>query len=295
MLFERFVFVMYILFSYSWFLLGTIYDTSFRYVPIIALILSLCSIIVVTLFQLQKITRRELLSESDRWSTIVWCIVHIILSICLIADAFELTNVLVIVCIMAIVITIALTTVAICACYVIMLDSDDYRPHVHLSCICFWMSIQYMALRLPIVEFKYVTTIPVVLMWILRLSKHFEDGILYKDSIVENFLFLIITLLHLFSNIGILNAPMFYWGIVTTVCAIIFIGHHVRELLTVIILPIFLLILVIYLCINRLRGISTYRNIKKITDIYDEMTSVELELNLPFEEDENEYDWTEPL
>lgn len=290
MLFENFVFVMYILFSYSWFLLGTLYETPFRFVPIVALLLSLCSVVIVTLFQLQRLTRREILSKSDRWSTIAWCTVHIMLSLCLLADAFELTNILVIFCIIAIIITISITTVAICACYVIMLDSNDWRPHVHLACICFWMAIQYMTLRLPIVEFQYVTTIPVVLMWILRMSEYLEEGTLTNSSAIESLLFLVAVLLHVLLNNSVLTAPIFYWGIVMTVCAIILIARHLQELLTVILLPFFLLILGLYLAIYQMRGISTRTTLREILRMYDEMTSHELVLTLDGSDDEDNWD-----
>lgn len=289
MLFERFVFVLYILFSYSWFLLGTLYNTPVRYVPIIALFLSLCSIVIVTLFQLQRLARRQSMSNSDRWATIVWSLVHLMLSLCLFADALELTNILVIFCIIAIIITVVIATVATCACYVIILDSDDWRPHVHLACICFWMLIQFMTLRLPIDEFQYVTVIPVVLMWVLRMCEHFETTIT-RNAVLECSLFVVVILLHVLLNTGLLSAPVFYWGVVSTVCALILTGRHLQELLTVIVLPFFVLVLGLYLGFYRMRGIPTRNNLREILRMYDEMTSHELVLTLDGSDDEDNWD-----
>jgi hypothetical protein len=152
------------------------------------------------------------------------------------------------------------------------------------------MAIQFMTLRLPIVEFQYVTTIPVVLMWMLRMSEYFEEGTLTKYSAIESLLFLVAVLLHVFLNNSVLTAPIFYWGIVMTVCAIILIARHLQELVTVILLPFFLLILGLYLALYQMRGISTRTTLREIVRMYDSMTSQELVLTLDGSDDEDNWD-----
>lgn len=291
MLFERFVFVLYILFSYSWFLLGTVYDTPVRLVPIVAMCLSLVSVCAVSLFQLQRLVHRERLSDSDRWTTLAWSSVHLVVCVLLLADGFEWVNVLIVFCMAGIFITVVIATVAVCACFVIMQDSSDWCAHVHLTCICFWVLMQYMTLRLPIVDLQYVTTIPVVLMTVLRLVEHTEEKWSWA-AVRECGLFVMAIVLHVCLDTGLVGPPVFYWGTTATVCIMIVLSHHLVELLVVIVLPFAVVGLGCYVLLWRLRGIPTRNTLTDVMHLYDEMTAEELVLTLDGSDDEN---WEERL
>jgi len=291
MLFDRFVFVLYILFSYSWFLLGTVYDTPVRFVPIVGMCLSLMSICAVTFFQLQRLVRRDWLSESERWTTLVWSVVHLVICVLLLADGFEWVNVLIIFVMAGLFITVVIATVAICACFVIIQDSTDWCAHVHLTCICFWVLIQYMTLRLPIADLQYVTTIPVVLMTLLRVVEHLEEKWSWP-AVLECVLFVVAIGLHVCLDTGLIAPPVFYWATTATVCIMIVLSHHLVELLVVIVLPFAVVGLGCYVVLWRLRGIPTRNSLTDLMHLYDEMTAEELVLTLDGSDDE---DWEERL
>ena len=143
MLFERFVFVLYLLFMYAWFLLGTLYDTDWRFVPLFAIHSTLVSVIVVTLFQLQRIVKHDVDSHADRWSTVAWSAVHIFIPALFMMDGLEWVNVMVVLAIAGFGLTMMIFVVGVCSCYVIILNGRDWAPHIHLTCITFgfWSSI----------------------------------------------------------------------------------------------------------------------------------------------------------
>lgn len=288
MLFDRFVFVLYILFSYSWFLLGTVYDTPFRFVPILAMGFSLLSICIVTLFQLQTLVRRHRMRDSDRWSTVTWSVVHMILCGMFCLDGLEWTNVLIIFSIAGIFITIIIATVAMCSCYVIIQhsDNDGWCPHVHLTCICFWVLVQYMQLRLPSEELQYMTTIPVVLMAILRFVELLEECTV--SSVVEMLLFLTAIVLHICQSIS--SPTVFFWGTTVSVCLMILFSQHQVALTLVIGLPFMLLPLGLYLCVQAIRGFAFQKTLRELMQTYDELTAVELVLSLDGSDDEDNWD-----
>lgn len=291
MLFDRFVFVLYILFSYSWFLLGSVYESPFRFVPIVGMAFSLLSICLVTLFQLQTLVRRKQLIESDRWSTMTWSAVHVMLCVMLCLDGLEWTNVLILFCIAGIFVTLVITTVAICSCYVILQnsDTDDWSPHVHLTCICFWVLVHYMVLRLPSEELQYTTTIPVVLMGMLRVSDHLEDC--SWSAFAECCLFAIAIVLHVCRDSGVISPVVFFWGTTVSVCLMILFSKSQVALVLVILLPLLVVPLGVFVVIQCLRGVSTTQTLASLLQTYDEMTVEELVLPL----DMIEVNWEERL
>ena len=96
MLFDRFVFVLHLLFCYNWFLLGTQLSLSIGYIPIISLLATLSSISIVTGYQLQTILHHGALKQHEKWETMIWCCVHISLTMLIIADWLQLANIVVI-------------------------------------------------------------------------------------------------------------------------------------------------------------------------------------------------------
>ena len=240
MLFDRFVFVLYILFSYSWFLLGTLYETPFRFVPIVSMGCSMFSVCVVTFFQLQTLVRKHRLIDSEQWSTIAWSVIHIILCSMLCVDGLELTNTLVMFCIAGVFITMVIATVGMCSCLVIVRDTDDdgWWAHVHLTCICFWVLVQYMSIRLPSDDLHYITTIPVALMALLRVVEHLEEGC-YWSTVAECLLFFAAVILHVCRDVASMSPTTFFWGTTASVCFMILFSKNLRPLTLVIGLPFF--------------------------------------------------------
>ena len=168
MLFDRFVFVLYLLFCYNWFLLGYLYDSPIKYTPIILLTLSLTSICFITLLQLQLIIHHKRFKQNEKWATIAWSVVHIIICLLLMVDGLEIANIIVVGMMAGMLLTTVIVVVGTCSCYVIMLNGLEWYSHLHLTCICFWILVQFMSIRLPVIELSYTTTIPIVAMAILR-------------------------------------------------------------------------------------------------------------------------------
>jgi len=120
MLFDRFIFVLYILFHYTWFLLGTLYKMPLRYFSVVSLALSLLSIVIVSFFQLQSVLYRQRLDTSDKWSGISWSTVHLVICGIFIIDGLEWANPLVIFGIAGLLMSVIIIIVGGCACFVIM-------------------------------------------------------------------------------------------------------------------------------------------------------------------------------
>ena len=217
MLFERFVFVLYLLFVYAWFLLGALYDSEYRYVPLLSMLLTLLSVTVVTMFQLQRIVKRSVMEQADRWSTLAWSLVHMCMSILFLLDSLEWVNVLVVLSVAGLGLTVMIMVVGVCSCYVIILNGRDWAPHIHLTCICFWVLVQYMSVRLPLDGLQYVTTVPVVAMAALRVYEHVEDGV-DRWSALEICLWCACIVFHIFLDVGLWSARTFYWCLLAVVC-----------------------------------------------------------------------------
>lgn len=291
MLFDRFVFVLYILFSYSWFLLGTLYETPFRFVPIVSMGCSMFSVCVVTLFQLQTLVRKHRLVDSDKWSTIAWSIVHIVLCVMLCLDGLEWTNVLVVFSIAGVFITMVIATVAMCSCYVIIQNSDNdgWCPHVHLTCICFWVLVQYMAIRLPSDELQYMTTCPVALMALLRIVEHLEDGC-SGAAALESLLFFAAVILHVCRDVASMSPTVFFWGTTVSVCCMILVSKNLRPLTLVIGLPFLLVPFGLYIGMRLFRGQAVRQTLHELMQTYDDLTAPAMVLTLDGSDDEENWD-----
>lgn len=292
MLFDRFVFVLYVLLNYAWFLLGSVYFTEWRYLPLISMSFSLLSVIVVTLLQLQKLFKMNQLNQSDRWSTVLWSTVHITICILFMLDGFEWLNIMVILCVAGLLLTALIVAVGICSCYVIMLDSSDWSPHVHLTCLCFWVIVQYMSVRLPMDDLSYVTTVPVIAMAVTRLSEHIEFG-LDCWAIGEFGLWCIAVLLHILLDVGLWSQEQFLWCLLASVCVMICMSKHVRKVVLLAILPFMMLPLGIYTCFMYTQGYRSLQIGEDIMKWYDELTAPPpME---PFEVHSEDEDWETPL
>lgn len=272
MLFERFVFVLYLLFVYSWFLLGALYKSDWRFAPLICMNLTLLSVVVITLLQLQKIVNRAALEQADRWSTVAWSTVHIIISALFIADGLEWVNVIVVLSIAGIGFTMLIVIVGICSCYVIILNGRDWAPHIHLTCICFWVLVQYMSVRLPMDGLQYVTTVPVVSMALLRVLEHFEDG-LDKWSVLEMVLWCSCIVFHVFLDVGTWSAETFYWCLLIVVCCMTIISRHASKLFVLCLVPYAMLPLAMYTCFRYVQGYRSVDITTEISKLYDELTA----------------------
>ena len=148
-----------------------------------------------------------------------------------------------------------------------------------------------MTLRLPIADLQYVTTIPVVLMTLLRVVEHLEEKWSWP-AVLECVLFVVAIGLHVCLDMGLIAPPVFYWATTATVCIMIVLSHHLVELLVVIVLPFAVVGLGCYVLLWRLRGIPTRNTLTDVMHLYDEMTAEELVLTLDGSDDE---DWEERL
>ena len=112
MLFRKFVFVLYVLFCDAWFLLGSYYGTSYRFVPLVSMFASLSSICVITLFQLQAMFARERLTDDEKWSTVLWSCLHMFISLLFFVDGLEWANLFVVFCMAGLTMTLVIFIVA---------------------------------------------------------------------------------------------------------------------------------------------------------------------------------------
>ena len=288
MLFERFVFVLYLLFMYAWFLLGTLYDTDWRFVPLFAIHSTLVSVIVVTLFQLQRIVKHDVDSHADRWSTVAWSAVHIFIPALFMMDGLEWVNVMVVLAIAGFGLTMMIFVVGVCSCYVIILNGRDWAPHIHLTCITFWVLVQYMSVRLPMDGLLYVTTVPSVAMAALRVYENVEDG---ADvwSVIEWVLWCCCILFHVFLDTGVWSARTFYWCLLTVICIMTTMSRHVSKLVTLCVLPFALVPLGLYTCLRYAQG---YRSVDiggEISKLYDVLTAAKPMEPLEISEEEDDF------
>lgn len=272
MLFDRFIFVLYILFCYNWFLLGYLYNTWFAYIPIISLICTMVSISIISLLQLQTVVRQDALKQHEKWETIIWSCINIAFSILILSDAFEIANIIVIGLLAGLLLTGIVTVVGTCACYVIMLNGKEWSAHVHLTCISFWVMAQYMTIRLPSQELNYVSTVPVCLMFILRMVELFEDKTKCLSVTIEGIVWIICILLHILCETGLVSKIVFFWGSTITSTFLIVFNKYTRSILLAFSLPCVSFALLIYATSKRCKGVSTHSIFKTVTEMYDEWT-----------------------
>lgn len=288
MLFERFVFVLYLLCNYSLFFIGSIYASDLRFVPLICMCCSLLSVIVMTMTRLQEIWQHSPVLQADRWSTVAWSSVHICISILFVLDGLEWVNIMVILSIAGLLLTVMIFIVGVCSCYVIILNGQEWAPHIHLTCICFWVLVHYMSVRLPLDDIQYVTTIPVVAMACLRLYEHLEDGCSIR-SIAETCLWVCSIVLHILLDVGSWSSQTFYWCLFVVIFGMSVISRHKSQVGWLIAAPFACMPLCGYILFRYVQGYRSNVIWEELKTLYDDMTAAKpLE---PFELSDTEEDF----
>lgn len=291
MLFDRFIFVIYLLFTYSWFLLGMHYDTEIRFVSLVSMICSLSCVVVISMCQIQKLFMSNRSSSADRWSTILWSMVHLVLSSLMLLDGLEYINPMVVFALSGVVLSIVVITVGTCSYHVIMRNSHSWTPHIHLTCISFWAVMQYVSLRFPQAPMTWMTTPPVICMAIVRIFEWYEDRILNKKEAVVWFA---CCLIHILYDTGVIPQTLLYWGMASTVSAMCILMGHQVDLLLFITVPILVLPLAIYVCVEFLTGFKCVENLSDIIKMYEDMVQEPTIEHIPLELPEEQY-WEERL
>ena len=284
MLFDRFIFVLYVLFHYAWFLLGTLYHQELRYCSLVSLACSLLVVIVISLFQLQTIVRQQTLETSDKWSGISWSVVHLAICIIFVVDGLEWANPLVVFGLAGLLMSVVIVVVGGCACFVIMQNGTDWHAHVHLTCVSFWIIIQYMILRLPDIQFQYITVIPIALITLVRITE-------MNISKMELCGWFVCCLMHVFYDIRWLSPPLFFWTIVLIIMFMV--CKKFKSILLLTILPFAMLVMAVYVCLMSIQRRPLKRTIDNIYHMYndymvpDDSLAV---LQLDFTTDEDNWD-----
>ena len=290
MLFDRFVLVLYVMFNYSWLLLGVFYDSTTRIVPLISLLFSMLSVVIVSLFQLQTIVQQQVGDEDDRWSTIAWSSVHLCLCTLFLTDTLELANTLAILLVAGLFVTFVTFSVLIMSCKVIANSSDAWIPHVHLTCVCFWVLVNYLYASLPF-KLPFMTFIPIVLMFFLRLYEK-NESIRYKR--MESLLFIIAIMIHISFDLKQITAEHFYQMIVIVIVIMTFVSREIKSMFTIFLLPFLLCGLLIYVFFAILSG--QIPTVHQLSEKYNRMINENDDLLiLPLDGDELEGDWDEKL
>tara|TARA_B110001452_G_C15239645_1_gene429185 strand:+ start:2732 stop:3616 length:885 start_codon:yes stop_codon:yes gene_type:complete len=261
MLFDRFIFVLYILFHYSWFLLGTLFQQPLRYCSVISLALSLLSVVIVSFFQLQSILHKGLLDTSDKWSGISWAVVHLVICLIFIVDGLEWANPLVIFGIAGLLMSAVIIVVGGCACFVIMQNGNDWHAHIHLTCVSFWVIIQYMILRLPEMQFQCVTVIPIALMTLTRLTK-------YDITKKEILAWFICSMLHVLYDVQILDREAFFWSVTAVIMLMVL--KEIKNIVLMTLLPFGIMFAAIYVCILLMCGNPIQVPLRNLGRIYND-------------------------
>jgi hypothetical protein len=294
MLFDRFIFVLYLLFSYNWFLLGYEYDSGLKYAPIAILLLSLCIVSVITLMQLQFVVKQTRFQSHEIWATVLWSFVHITICILILCDAMELANILVIGMILGLLLSVVIITVGTCSCYVIMLNGIEWYSHLHLTCISFWILIQFMDVRLPSTELHYTSTVAIISMFILRMVEayfHFMDN----NVIIEAILWSTCIALHIIYDTNGMTKLTFFWGTTVTLAGLIVFNKYLFAALTMISLPFIIIPIFVYIVYRWKHGSTFEHTFKDLTKIYEHWTATPQPEILPFEIEETEEDWQQSL
>lgn len=292
MLFDRFIFVLYILSSYAWFLLGMHYHSDAKCIPLISMLLSLSCVIIISLFEIQKLFLQEkIVSSADRWSTILWSIVHIILCLLMLLDGLEYINPMLVFALAGLVLSIVVMTVMTCSCHVILRNSHSWTPHIHLTCISFWVVMQYISIRFPDAPMEWMTTPPIVCMTIIRVFEWSQDR--YMD-IFEAILWILCCVFHICYDTGQLPRLSLYWTMVVAVFVMGLLTKHHTDLLLFVTIPIIALPILMYLCVARLTGLQYSEAVERILEKYEEMMK-EPDIDLiPLDVPEDD-DWDERI
>jgi len=286
MLFDRFIFVLYILLGYVWFLLGTIYETPFRYLSIVSMMISLTTIIIVSICQLQTLINQSTLKTNDKWSTIGWSFVHVILCGMLCLDGLEWVNPVVIFGLCGLLMTIAIFVVGGCACFVIINNGDDWHAHIHLICILFWVMVQYMDVRLPAVGFHFVTALPIALMTCVRFVE--------QPGVGQMLLWVIALIFHILRDTGDITQETFYWMLTSIVLLMAVVQW--KNILVISCLPLAGLSVSVWIIARLMCGVPILASARSVTKTYNEIMTQDLEpMVIPLDEEYSEEDWDERL
>ena len=285
MLFDRFIFVLYILFHYTWFLLGTLYEIPFRYCSVISLALSLISVIIVSLFQLQSILHKRLLDTSDKWSSISWSMVHLVICVIFIVDGLEWANPLVIFGLAGLLMSVVIIVVGGCACFVIMQNGKDWHAHIHLTCVSFWVIIQYMTLRLT--EMQCVTVVPIALMSLTRFTEP-------ETSPKEVAAWVVCSLLHVFYDARMFGREAFLWSVAAVIMLMVL--NKIKNIVLMMLLPFGMMIAMLYIFCLLLCGTPVQVPLQNLGKIYNDYVIPDTSLIIiPFESTDIDGDWDERL
>ena len=287
MLLNRFVFVVYLLLGYTWFLLGTVFNTAFRYVPVVSMMLTLLCVIFVSLMQLQVLLQRNTMATHDKWSSVAWSVQHLVLCAIFCLDGTEWMNLVVVLGLCGLLMTVTIAMVGGCACFVIMQNGEDWHAHVHLACVSFWVMLQFMAARLPGGGVVIVTTIPVALMACVRL---FETP--SKSQLV---LWVVCVALHACRDAGAMSDTIFLCLLAAVVLALSVVYR--RAIVTLVAIPLALFPTLLYIIVRGCCGMRVSTSLDEVVRLYNELTAKDLEpvvipLDDPFPDDD---DWNESL
>lgn len=291
MLFDRFIFVVYTLFSYSWFLLGMYYHSDIRFVSLVSMICSFGCVIIIVMCQLQKIFLSDHTSSSDRWSTVLWSVVHLVLSMLMLLDGLEIINPLLIFGLAGVVLTIVVVIVGSCSCHVILRNSHSWTPHIQLTCVSFWVVMQYMSLRFPQAPMTWMTTPPVACMALVRAFEWCEDRVPDKK---EGVLWATCCLIHILYDTGDLPKTILYWGMVVAVSTMCIMTRHHRDLLLFITVPFIAVPIGVYMCVGRCIGLRYVETASIIVKMYEDMVHEPDIEHTPLDTP-SELDWDERL
>lgn len=291
MLFDRFVFILYLLLHYSVFLLLLEYYSELAWIPLLNNFVTLISVVIVTLFQMQTLIRRQRLSSSDKWSTISWSAVHLCITMLLILDYFEMANFMVILCVFGLLLTANIFVVGICSCYVIILNGRSWYAHVHLTCISFWIFVQFINQRVHETwdrgELSYAILIPIISMCILRF---WEMG--PREFVKEIILWVICIGAHILNQQMILSNLRFFWAIIGSIFLMFVISGEWRQVCLLASLPTGITLIFLYSCCWR----PNYNQLgalimKKYDDIFENGDDL---ITIPLEDPDDD-DWDQRL
>lgn len=248
------------------------YDSPIKDLPVWSMLLSMGVVCIITLFQLQTVIHEKQFKQHEKWATIAWASIQILLCILFITDGLEAANIIFIGLVAGIILSIVIVVVGTCACYVIMLNGNQWYPHIHLTCICFWTVIQYMSIRLPSDELHYMTTVPVVLMCVLRATDWSEIGC-NRTAIGELFIWCICIVLHLFCDNDGMTKLTFLWGASLSVTALIMVNRYASSIIVMALLPVFFCVSVVYILRGLLHHKKYQTSFNEVCSMYDKWTA----------------------
>ena len=264
--------------------------------PLFIILSTLLSVIFVTLFQLQMMIRQASMSLEDRWATVAWSMVYICLCIIFLADTWEWVDILVTMTLASILLTSVITTVAICACYVSMRNSSAWMPHVHFVCICMWVFVHFLAVRLPEVDSplpSFVKCVPLLSMAAMRLAEHVEWGVDIWTAL-EGLAWVLSVVMQVLLDVDVISPSVFYALVVCLVLVLVVMTRQCKTMAGLMGLPFMMIILGIFWVRERCQGRQHDEVWQRAIEWYDAWMGEPL-VTLPFEDSEDE-DWhAEPL